>query len=79
MMRWPVKLENNAFVRVGFVPIFDGEAGPEIYVGATKEAQAKRFGNRLSLLSIKARLVLETKREIMFVQNDNLGSFVFWR
>jgi hypothetical protein len=24
-------------------------------------------------------LVLETKREIMFVQNDNLGSFVFWR
>jgi hypothetical protein len=33
------------------MPGLDGEEGPEIYVGATKEAQAKHFGNKLLPLS----------------------------
>ncbi len=63
-----------------YLQSLDGEAGPEIYVGATKEAQAKTLWEQ-AFAFVNQSLLLRTlgfrnkAREIMFVQNDNLGIF----
>lgn len=65
-----------------FLQSLDGESGPEIYVGATKEAQAKTLWEQ-AFAFVNQSLLLRTlgfrnkAREIMFTQSDNTGVFRF--
>lgn len=65
-----------------YLQSLDGEAGPEIYVGATKEAQAKTLWEQ-AFAFVNQSLMLRKlgfknqARQILFAQPDNNGVFRF--
>jgi phage terminase large subunit-like protein len=65
-----------------YLQSLDGESGPEIYVGATKEAQAKTLWEQAAAF-VSSSVMLRTlgfrskAREITFTQDNNVGVFRF--